>query len=403
MRSGNTIYIRTWQKCKICGGKFVITGLDMLCEKGCGTSPKRYFLDWHFNGIRFDKEKRDRYGQLLTSFVQAFDRASEIKKEIDEGRFQIENYLSVKPKLLKKYSIENVVKEYLDERKNEVSYDGSDENGLAPGGYRKIVEHLNEFSNWCIKEGNDDIRFIKSFEIRKFLNSLIGKNKAKTRKNKQTDIRKLFKCVRKWYGKDFVPDMPEFEEIKTVEPETKSIAREDQNKIIEKIPHVHRPVFEFMQDNGIRPAETRAIKHDAVLWDLEAIHIFRSFSEDYLREITKTKNQWYIYMSEKTREIVRKQPRSTQVDFLFWWNDRGKHKPYTEHMLRNIWNAARKEAGVDVICYDGIRHSFITQALEDGWQEDDVQAQVGHRCKATIRKYDHSKRIERLKRARGEG
>ena len=72
-----------------------------------------------------------------------------------------------------------------------------------------------------------------------------------------------------------------------------------------------------------------------------------------------------------------------------------------EKFLRAIWNEASKAAGIEVECYQGTRHSFITQAIESGWREDDVRSQVGHLTKDAIRHYDHSKKLKRLRKARG--
>jgi hypothetical protein len=71
-----------------------------------------------------------------------------------------------------------------------------------------------------------------------------------------------------------------------------------------------------------------------------------------------------------------------------------------EQKLRRIWKDACKKAGIDnVTCYEDTRHSFITQKLEEGVEESAVSSWVGHKCRETIKKYDHSKKLKLLELA----
>jgi site-specific recombinase XerD len=89
--------------------------------------------------------------------------------------------------------------------------------------------------------------------------------------------------------------------------------------------------------------------------------------------------------------------------FSDWIDTRHKNKakPYREQMLRNIWSDACAAAGVEYKHpYQSFRHGTITGWLDSGMSEDDASSLVGHKCRSTIKKYDKSKRIERLMKAK---
>jgi site-specific recombinase XerD len=102
--------------------------------------------------------------------------------------------------------------------------------------------------------------------------------------------------------------------------------------------------------------------------------------------------------------IIKSVTRSLQTDHVFYWIDRrdhGKAMPYREKMLRRLWKEACEAAKVEAVTvYNAFRHTTITKWLDDGMSEDDASALVGHRCGSTIKKYDRSKRLERLMRAK---
>ena len=53
--------------------------------------------------------------------------------------------------------------------------------------------------------------------------------------------------------------------------------------------------------------------------------------------------------------------------------------------------SARKKAGVTITCYEGTRHSLISQLLNAGHSEALVRQIAEHRCESTIQRYRHIK------------
>jgi integrase len=231
-------------------------------------------------------------------------------------------------------------------------------------------------------------------------------NNAKTIKNKLGNIRKFLYDVRVLYGEDFIPDMPLFERIKIREPEITIMDDDKRLLAISKLPLEHQPFFSFMRLVGVRPCEAAGFKNSHILRDGDTPYwlVQAAFSDRHYRQRTKTKNRWTIPLTQEEIEIIKSVPRSLQTDFVFYWidnRDKKKHKPYRQNMISRLWKSACVTAGVDYISpYPSFRHTTITKWLDDGMLEEDASLLVGHKCRSTIRKYDRSKRIARLMKAK---
>ena len=139
----------------------------------------------------------------------------------------------------------------------------------------------------------------------------------------------------------------------------------------------------------------RALKWKDV--EKDCIQIRAGFSNGIYREITKTKNQWSIPMLKRIKKILDKVPRSLKTDFVFW---HGKNKPYSEKKVRYIWYDACDKADVDRIkLYQGTRHSFASQNVNNGVSLELIGAMMGHVNTATTRKYAHLNKITALREA----
>ena len=391
------IHVKTWQKCPKCGGAFTYKDDRFFCTT-CLTVPEKCYLEWCYQGQPYR-----RFG--YNSFTDAQIDAVQIEAEMRGKRFDVEKYKSGS-RVPRKYTVEDAAKTYLEDRKVRVSWDGKDETGLSPSTYKKIVEHINEFVAWCEVAGSTDIRLIKTYEVRKYTRSIEARNSAKTVKNKLANIRKFFSELQQLHGRSVINELPLFEKktISTKEPEIMDCA--ERTAAIKAMPAEHQPLFRFMERAGVRPCEATAMKHSHLMFDAD-IPYWQVQAEliegGYYRSITKTKNQWSVPLDDTDIVIIKSVPRSLQTEYLFYWidkRDKGKAKPYRGKMLRRIWSEACEAADVQhVTIYNSFRHTTISKWLDDSMSEDDASALVGHKCRSTIRKYDRSKRIERLMRA----
>ena len=368
--------MRTSQKCPRCKGKFKDIGNNLACPK-CQTVATRMFLEWWFNNKRY-------YRSGFDSYMDALRQAIKIETEIESYNFKPEKYKDQNKQVLKKYRFSFAYDRWLEQKQRDLERDD-----LAPSYYEKVKQYGKEF---IIFFKDMDIRAMNSLDIKKFRNSLPSSLAPKTQKNKLNVLQKFFKDL---FDDEILDKIPKFPKIKTQNTELVWIGRDIQVKILNCIPVEHKPVIEFLIETGLRPAEVRALKWKDV--ELDCIHIRASFSNGIFREITKTKNQWSIPMLKRIRKILNRVPRTLRTDFIFCY---GNGKPYGEKKLRRLWHDACEKSGVDKIkLYQGTRHSFASQNVNNGVSLELIGAMMGHVNTATTRKYAHLNKITALREA----
>jgi integrase len=345
----------------------------------CLTKPNKCFLEWWYKGERF-------YLATFNSYEDALKKAITIESEIQFNKFKPENYRGENSKVKKRYQFSHVYDEWLQSRQLDV-----DKNIIAPSYYAKLKSYRNDFVNFFEDE---DIRTIKTYGIKKFEESVSASVSLKTLKNKLMVLRKFFHDLS---DLELIDEMPKFRSIRTPEPEWKWIDEITQMNILKYIPDVDKPIFEFLFATGLRPAEVRALKWADINMKGEYIDIRASFSKGIYRKITKTKNSWQIPLFNRLKVVLNRVPRSLKTDFVFWY---GNREPYGENKLRCLWHAACKAAGIDgLTLYQGTRHSFASQHINNGKQLELIGAMMGHRSTQTTRRYAHLNKLEALKKA----
>jgi integrase len=386
MSLGKTIHIRTRQKCKVpgCKEKFLHKeGRGLICPNHEFSFANQFYIEWWWKGERFILHGFDSYRQV-------YDKAISIRHEIESYKFNSENYKGTS-KVKNKYQFSYVYEEWLKDRKKEV-----ERNILAPSYYEKLNQYKKDFIGYFKDE---DIRTIKSYDIKKFENNLPLSLSLKTLKNKLMALRKFFQEL---YDMDFINEMPKFSKIKTQEPEWSWIEENVQIKILDKIPQKDKPIFEFLFATGLRPAEVRALHWKNIFKDADTpyIDIRAGFSKNIYREITKTKNQWQIPITSKIDKILKNTTRRLGCEWVFWYLiGNTKVVPYGEKKLRAVWHKACKEAGVDAIkLYHGTRHSFASQWVNSGKSIDGAGYMMGHKSPQTTKRYAHLDKLKAIKK-----
>jgi len=173
--------------------------------------------------------------------------------------------------------------------------------------------------------------------------------------------------IRWAYSNEEIKHLPPFPKMSMGEsPEIEYLTLDQQEKILEHIPPQDAPVFRFAMEYGLRVGEVRALKRDAIKDG--KIYIKRAFSENELRERTKTGEIRVPELTPYAKEIIKGQ---TQIGpFLFVRHD---GKPCTNKNLNAIWRAASEKAGIKIKFYNAIRHSLGCQLLDEGQELSLVQ------------------------------
>lgn len=387
------VKIRTWQKCRKCGGSFSSTETALICLT-CQTIPTKYYLEWWYKGERY-------YYPPFNSFVDAQRRAVQIENEINSHQFKVDYYKGASLRVNKKFQFAHLYDEWLQGRKKDM-----ESNLISPAYYDLLSDYKKLFSDYFQAE---DIRLIKTYEIKKFFEFLAEREVAskgistgrklsgKTKKNIMGILRKFF-CDA--LDMDLITELPKFPKIILQEQEMSWIDAATQVRIFSEIPAADKPIFEFLRLTGLRPAEGRALKWGCVVRDAEIpyINIKASFSDNVYREITKVKRQWQIPIRNQIATLLKNIPRNIKSQFVFT----KQGEPYHEKALIKIWNRACERAGVKITMYQGLRHSWASQRLNEGVSLTVIGASMGHTNPTTTRRYAHLDRLKAIKAELGE-
>ena len=96
----------------------------------------------------------------------------------------------------------------------------------------------------------------------------------------------------------------------------------------------------------------------------------------------------------KDRRNFKKGSRRLGCEFVFNLNG----KLYSRNVLGNNWRKACSEAKISgVTLYQGCRHSFASQRVNEGKPLEIIGAMMGHLSTQTTRRYAHIERLKAMK------
>jgi len=88
-------------------------------------------------------------------------------------------------------------------------------------------------------------------------------------------LRKYFNDL---FDREEISRLPKFPKIEIPEPHWNWVDEDIQNLIFDQIPDIHKPVFAFIMELGVRPAEARALWKEDVDFKKNTAIIRRNFS-----------------------------------------------------------------------------------------------------------------------------
>ncbi len=317
---------------------------------------KRYYVSVYYDGKKY---KIFRYNSEPIWHEKTADKLlNKIRAEIDDGTFDIRAYLPESPLTLKAFS----------ETWLSASSACASTKHVHRSAIKKAIQAWGE---------NTDIRTITYSKLAILHNEMEGS--VKYRNSVLIALKAMLNFAVKDGVLPKVPPFPPLSQVQGAPPEYLTL--EDQQKVIEAIPEMHRAVFLFGMEYGLRIGELRALKKDCI----EDGHVVvkRSFSQWELREVTKTYRMRRLPLTSRAKEILRTAPPSFS-DYLFTFD--GK-RPYYERKMRDIWKAACDSVGIKIDQRKAIRHSLGCQLLDDGVDLEMVRDIYGHTSTDMTRKY----------------
>jgi integrase len=160
--------------------------------------------------------------------------------------------------------------------------------------------------------------------------------------------------------------------------------QDDQEKILEYIQEpVYRAFYLFLMKQGCRPNEARALRWEKVDLRNDVVTIDAAFDLNTFRHSTKEGDTRILPLHPEVKKALLQLPRALN-GFVFV-NRRGL--PLSGCRVYDHWRQAAKRAGINITCYEGTRHSLASQAINRGVSERIVGDMLGHKCKASTKRY----------------
>lgn len=332
---------------------------------------KNFYVDLHWKGERL-RLFSDKEGYPLDSKKRADRLLNHIQYEIDHGLFDPKNYVrrELRALLWPNYLDAWLKRQIKRQEAREISKE-----------YLRMIESLSR--NHVRAMFTKSIRDLTAGMIDDALTNLPKHLSIKTKYNIQGIISKVFKDAKR---REDIFRIPEMIRIKPPEPRTSFIEENIQSKLLVEIGNpVAVAFFRFCMLHGCRPGEARALRWTDIKDGY--VTIAASMDQDEYRPYTKTKRVRVIPLHPDCALEIETLPRALKCDHVFTL----KGKPLRKEYVNLTWRRAARRAGINVCCYEGTRHSWISQLLNAGAPAELVREVAGHQSARTMDRYKHIK------------
>ncbi|MCX5804303.1 MAG: tyrosine-type recombinase/integrase [Proteobacteria bacterium] len=316
--------------------------------------------------------RRDNQGYLYT-YKRAVDTLTEIALDIKKGIFDPVSWTDAK---IKESKFEVQIHRWLQEKEQMESF-----GELSPGtvdSYRGYVK--NHFPMLY----EHDVNKVKREHIVS-LKDALSSVKIKTRKNILNALHNFFNWL---VERGTISACPSFPEVKGDDSvQRRAIEFKLQDNALALIPEAYRDAIEFLFETGLRPGEACALLCKHIDPDNRTALVERTYVRgNTIKESTKQNKKRIIPLSNRAYEIVVKHMKDKLPrQFLFINQRTGKGI-----LPKTLWYQWHKYSALDVCLYEGTRHSFGSQLIQNN-DVTLVKELMGHSDIRTTVKYLHLK------------
>ncbi|MEQ8851175.1 site-specific integrase [Gimesia sp.] len=248
--------------------------------------------------------------------------------------------------------------------------------------YRQVLKDVAEFaeSRNLYKLEQLDVRFVDAYRQHR-------KQKGAKPKTIYTEVGVIRRLLLFAKTRRMIDEDP-LEGLRLTEPKTEPqpFWNLDQlDMVIKSSSKVHRPVFTFLAETGLRIGELRWLTWDDVDLKQGLIHIRPKDNWT-----TKTGNVRSIPISDRACEVLQAQPRHSRWVFTARASPKypqGDHQVSERRLLESLKRTLKKLKLKGHL--HTFRHSFISRAIVQGIPEAIIRSWVGHVDHKTLQHYTH--------------
>ncbi len=164
--------------------------------------------------------------------------------------------------------------------------------------------------------------------------------------------------------------------------------KKEQDRVFEFVSEYNKPIFQFMRYTACRPNEAGALQKRSIDLKNKMLIIENALGKGRRLKDTKTKQARPLPLIPEILEVI-KPLMDKPGDFMFYTKN---GNPYNTVRLERIWRVASKKAnnqyGTKIVnLYNGLKHSFGCQRLDEGYSLEEIRAVMGHTDSQTTRRY----------------
>ena len=337
-----------------------------------------YFVQWCEPGRKTPYKIYRFRGEKMFSRSTANKLLGRMQADVEDGTFKIEKYIN---------SGWSDVIPMLDEWKKTTFHT------LKPGTKKAYETYLKQWIKPFFKKNEVQLHEIKLDVLTSLLAAINRSGKYK---------QNILYCFHAfldycWRSERIVavPPFPKKREYQITKRPIRWLPEARQFAVLEKIPDEHKPIFYFLKYTMRRPGEAMAFQREDIVED--GFIICRSISARQVIDSTKTGEIHHIACHDDLKPYIAQALRGPIISkFVFTCRtSKNKEKRYSHSILNRIWKAACQAAGEDIDLYSGLKHSTVSQYLnEKGLSKSQVQVMTQHKRRESIDRYGETEIAE---------
>lgn len=184
-------------------------------------------------------------------------------------------------------------------------------------------------------------------------------------------------------SEDLIEKCPTLPTIKVPETPITAANYATQNRILELVPDIHKPIIHFAMRHGMRNGEVLALQAGDIDFDAGTITVQRQFAKGHLRH-TKTARLRILPIHPELTETLHT-ICSEKLPGAWVFTIDGH--PYSSGRLYKVAMRAAKKMNVKITAYQLFRHSVLTQAAMRSVDPLKIQRYAGHTSLKTTQRY----------------
>lgn len=230
---------------------------------------------------------------------------------------------------------------------------------------------------------------ISSFDVAEYVKEINLSNRGQATKNfLYVTFKSVLKKAFEWGFIDRLPGLGTKGPRKAA-PRTEFWTSEEVTQFLDGMKESPRlELYLVALNTGMRAGEILGLKKDVLLFDRDLIVIKRTFCQKLkvIKETTKTHRDRFISMNPVAKSALKKMAYRSENEILFQPETLGCSN--ITHLAR-VFRKDCKSAGVRLIRFHDLRHTFATQFVSKGGSIFHLANILGHSTTAMTARYAH--------------